>query len=71
MVRIFYDFSFEHLVNGSPLKRVVGKNREIDLIRVEISMATKPDKVVYNITLQSEEDEEVKVIDRLHSRGLQ
>lgn len=47
------------------------KNREIDLIRVEISMATKPEKVVYNITLQSEEDEEVKVIDRLHPRGLQ
>lgn len=47
------------------------KNREIDLNQVEISMATKPEKVVYNITLQSEEDEEVKVIDRLHPRGLQ
>lgn len=29
-------------------------------------METQREKVVYNITLQSEESEEVKVIDRLH-----
>lgn len=29
-------------------------------------MATQREKVVYNITLQSEDDDEVKVIDRLH-----
>lgn len=30
-------------------------------------MATQREKVVYNITIQSEEDDEVKVIDRLPS----
>jgi hypothetical protein len=62
-----------HSVNGSPLRRVAllffGENDRLSFHLNGKLMGQNGEKHIYSITLKSEDDEEVKVIDRLHIKN--